>query len=187
MASFIDIIAGKIAVALEYITDEQLEKAMKALEQEPSEKLVGILLEAGLIDNDQLQIITARAKEEMERYDARFARFVVSMELLAEEAVEKAKQLQQTQYPETSLRNLLVETGILTPEQAQKVMDSLKEARTLVCPKCQKQYTQTSYQPGKSYKCPDCDIDLKRPRRMGSWCSSQKKSPKRRPLQKKSY
>lgn len=164
MASFRDIISGKIAVALGYITNEQLEQIMKELEAAGAAGNLGtILLQKNLIDDEKLRTIQAKAREEQDRHDTRFARVALSLAILSKENLDQAKQLQESKYPEKPLRTVLLENGILTAEQAQSVTEALKGAQTLLCPKCQKQYTQTSYQQGKSYKCPECNVDLRSP------------------------
>lgn len=97
-------------------------------------------------------------EQSLELQNVKFSKTALNMGLLEQKDLEQALQRQKDN--KTSLRQILLESGLLTNGQAASIEESMKSTKVLYCSFCQKRYVVVGYSKAKSSKCQECKVDL---------------------------
>ena len=167
MSSDKEILFGKIAVLLGYVTDEQIDWAVQIQEEEHGRPLGAILLSESVISDEQLAHILQVQTKNMQKppsyssqkkVDILFGKLAVKHKYTSQGVVNWALR-QQALFEKSGiflkLGELLIHKGYLTPAQVQEIL-SLQGKKILVCTNCLTQYNVAKYKPGSYVKCTSC-------------------------------
>jgi len=95
--------------------------------------------------------------------DNLFGRLVINLGFASETHVDDCMlKLFSTKSNRSSLAELLVEKGYVTPEAIKKIY-AYKDARVLTCPQCGVQYNSILFRPGAKFFCHNCNTELEVP------------------------
>lgn len=167
MPSNADILLGKIAVKLNFLTEDKLAAAVKLQEKTPARSLGSILVEQKLLSQDQLTKCLEIQKQKMQTptpasdkktQAALFGKLVVARKLATPEQVNECLRLQEADTAKGGTKTLgevMVEKGYLKPEQVRQVLSS-QQKKTMACPKCKLSFTVVTTSATANVKCPKC-------------------------------
>lgn len=167
MPSNAEILLGKIAVKLKFLSEEQLAVAVKAQEAAPAKALGSIFLEKKLLTQDQLNKCLEIQKQRMQMASPGsnkkteailFGKLVVQRKLATPEQVNDCLRIQAAESEKgggKTLGEIMVEKGILKPEQVRTVL-STQQKKTMLCPTCKLSFTVVTTSGSTNVRCPKC-------------------------------
>lgn len=172
MPSNADLLLGKIAVKLRYLTEEQLREAIRIQSaQSPPRPLGEILVEQKFLTPEQLRTALEIQRRKLEAVDPRlrekknavlFGKIAVKMGLATEAQVNECLRIQETEGAQgRSLGEIMVEKGYLTREQLHKIL-AAQQKILMRCPKCSLTFNVLSTRGGAGAKCPRCKGPLEK-------------------------
>lgn len=168
-----EILLGKLAIQHAYITEAQLEEALRDQGfYSPGTPVGNILLDKGFIDEVQLERLLAsqtqnlgrrdRYLKDLPRKDALFGRIALRLGLIDEAQVNWCLREQGKKPEQGGGRRLgayLVECGFLTHGDVQRILE--EQARGLCeCPDCDRRYNIIGFDPSREYRCKECKTVL---------------------------
>ena len=101
--------------------------------------------------------------------DIIFARLAIRKGLVKQDEILKSFEIQKSleeQHQPKRIGNILVKEGLLTADQAQKLLDEVLND-FIICDKCLKAHQIKNYQPGTRVKCKKCSYLLTIPTKPG--------------------
>jgi hypothetical protein len=169
-------IFGRIALANQYLRQDQLDECLRIQRQEnPPRKIGEILREKGYLSEEQLKTIveirrkkarkTPRNSAEEKESDRSFGKLALSSCVVSIDDLEDAI-LEQQRLDGLNLHFRLGE--ILVSRARVSVTDVLEilrrqEKRILACPLCDTHYNVLHFQTGRMYRCLRCRGELREP------------------------
>ncbi len=173
-----DILFGRLAISMGFLTREQLDEAVKyQKERAPNCPLGLVLVDKGFIQAEDLQELISAQKEAFQLVDptrmqkiedAIFGQIAVKENLLQQDAVHQALRDQAIEVDTGGKRRIgeiLVELGLLSAEQVEWVL-AVQRRRFVVCSGCGAQFNIEKLEPGKKFKCGKCKATLEAPMEM---------------------
>ncbi len=158
---------GKIAEELGYVTEAQLEECLEQQRTHPDVALGQLMLERKHVSPEQLEDILSIQKERFHERDPHtyekledilFGRLLVREGLVTERQVREALRDQAaTTKPEEFkyLGELLVERGLMKPEDVARVL-KLQQRSIVYCEECLVQYNVAQFEENSDWKCKKC-------------------------------
>ena len=180
MASMKDALLGRIAVEKGMITDAQLEQALR--EQDRSPKTLGeILVAKGLLDDAKLsaclqeqdrRIQALDLFKQMQKVEYLFGQLLVKNNLATQLQINKCLEIQQKMaergmQPVPRLGELLLDHGFVDRRTVTEML-KLQDKDVLFCTACARQYNVVGAEPGRDYKCKQCNGPLVRQAKLDS-------------------
>ncbi|MHC4777904.1 MAG: protein kinase domain-containing protein [Planctomycetota bacterium] len=159
-----DLLFGRVAVELGYLTQETLEASLEGVNREPRTRRLGVLLvEKSLLSAGQFREITAAVSARMgasgEAWDELFARLCIKRKFALAYQVRRALSQRRSIVREggepPTVEELLVSERVITPEQARQVNED--RGNFLLCPACRTLLDVHSEAPGTEIGCRRCD------------------------------
>ena len=174
MPSKRDALLGRIAVEKGFLTGAQLEEGLKEQERSPR-SLEEILVARGWVKSGDLPALReeherrSRALEtfrQMQKVEYLFGQLLVKNNYATQLQINKCLELQQKMadkgvYPLPRLGELLVEHGFVDARTVADVL-RMQDKDVLFCTRCARQYNVVGAEPGRTYKCWECDGPLER-------------------------
>lgn len=167
MPSNAEILLGRIAVKLKFLSEEQLAGAVKLQETAPAKALGSILLERKLLTQDQLNKCLEIQKQRMQMASPGsnkkteailFGKLVIQRKLATTEQVNECLRAQVADSEKgggKTLGEIMVEKGFLKPEQVRQVL-STQQKKTMLCATCKLSFTVVTTSAAVNVKCPKC-------------------------------
>ena len=174
-----ELLLGKIAVELGFLSKEQLDRAVSIQEEEvPPPPLGGLLVDKGFLKPEDLAQILAvqktRFQAKADYADARlenilFGRLVVHLGLVSQEQVNECLRIQAKVEDEVDVRlgEILVKKGYISRDAVRKLL-SIQNKKILFCRKCSDQVNVVGFQQDQQYDCPHCGGPLEAPKTIDS-------------------
>lgn len=166
---------GRIAMELGFINAQQLVECLRMQEESDHQKRLGeIMLEKGYISVEQLSEILQVQQQslagdmrhaEEHLFDTVMGRLAIKKGYATEEQVNKALRIQATREERgifCRLGEILVEKGFMTVQQVIEIL-KMQQKELMVCPECDRRFNVHCYNPGKSYFCKYCKVELQLP------------------------
>ncbi len=164
-----DVLFGKIALELGYVTQDQVKTCVRIQEKLPDDKPIGaILLERNYITQDQLEHVIEQQRERMKekgrmtrrlREEQLYGELVRDFDYATEKQVNECLRIQSTLQEQEEkvvpLGKILLEKGYLTEEEHRAVLD-FQENNVLDCPVCSTTYNVVMYNAGAEIPCYEC-------------------------------
>ncbi len=179
MSSDSDVLFGKIAMQLGLLTREQIDAAVALQELEDKPRPLGeILVDKRYITQGELQKILEQQKfnlskvdgvTQQKKEDILFGKVAIREGLATADEVNECLREQAKMESDGSVRRLgelMVERGILSTTQVQKILERQKR-RIMVCKGCKARYNVPTIDEGKGVKCPRCGGEVVLPTEMG--------------------
>jgi len=170
-----DTLFGKIALEQGFLSEAQLRECLElqAYMDPPVPPLGVLLMRMGYIDDAKLrQIIEVQRKRlhdfeqslRARREDNLFGKVVIRMGLAREEQVRACLEVQDSLPPGQIKRlgDILVQKGVLTPEEIQRVLD-FQAGLILYCPGCDREYNMVLFNAGAKIACYQCGARIRVP------------------------
>lgn len=180
MASDDNVLFGKIAMELGLLTKEQIDTAISLQELEEKQRPLGdILLDKRYLTQAELQKILEQQRANLakvdgptqqKKEDVLFGKVAIREGLATADEVNdclrsQAKAESAGTFPR--LGEMMVEKGILTPAQVQRILERQKR-RIMVCKGCKARYNVPTVDEGKPVRCPRCGGEVVLPVDAGS-------------------
>lgn len=175
-----DILFGQIAVAMDFLTEDDVQRVADAQEKYKINEPIGeLLVKEGLLSTKQLKELLEVQIDKLKEVDPGshekkedfiFGKLILRNDLATEKDVnealrEQAKRAYQGQFQR--LGSILVEMGVISNVDVQKIL-SLQRKTILVCRSCLTQYNIANYKPGKKVRCSKCKNVLTIPEHVNS-------------------
>jgi len=163
-----EILFGRIALMLDYISAAQLTECVMAQEQtSPRKKLGEIMLETGYLTGEQveevlrvqevnLQSPTGHPERRLE--DTIMGRLIVKNNFATGEQVNEALRTQALREQEGGfyrLGEIMVEKGYMNVRQVLEVL-KVQGRQIMICPGCGARFNVDRFQTGRKYRCKKC-------------------------------
>lgn len=174
-----EILFGKIAIERGFATRQQVIEAASLQDDLPDSKLGSILVELGYLNEENVAVILELQKKALDkpvetsgraRLDGLFGIILLEKGWLEEKDLNAAlrrKALLETRGENPRLGEVLVERGLLTPEQVQEVLVEQGKA-IMVCPACREQFNVSSLLDDDELRCKRCATMLVFPEKLES-------------------
>jgi hypothetical protein len=169
-----DLVLGDIAVKSRLVTQEQLDKCLRAQKESSSWKSLGtFLLEKNYITPHQLQFLIEIQKRNLElkanqsrriKQDNLLGRLLIRFGYVTEKEIEESlgAQLMINDTHFLRLGEIMIKKGFITEEKLKKVIE-FQAQRQVFCPKCQQKYNLILFNDGTQIPCYSCNTMLKVP------------------------
>ncbi len=172
MAPRNDLLIGQIALEKGLITQAQLQEAVQEQSRSPQPRPIGSILLgkkflddrqlASVIDEQQRRMSQPADYTEARKEDVLFGKLLIKNGRATEAQVNDALRRQQKLTEQGIVRRLgeiLVESGVLSPEAIQETLRSQGKS-VLSCPACAACFNVVQYDSRKAYQCPKCAMKL---------------------------
>jgi hypothetical protein len=170
-----DTLFGKIALEEGFLSEAQLRECLElqAYMDPPVPPLGVLLMRMGYLDDIKLRQIIEVQRGRLRdfeqslrarREDNLFGKVVIRMGLAREDQVRACLELQDSM-PERRIKrlgDLLVQKGVLTSEDIQKVLD-FQAGLILYCPGCDREYNMVLFNAGSKISCYQCGARIRVP------------------------
>ncbi len=175
MAEEDEILLGKLALKLSFLSASQLEDALRDQDfYTPGTPLGEILVDKGYLSKDQLERLLETQKKNLakrDRYlnnstrkDTLFGKIAIRLGYVDEHQMNWCLR-EQGKPPEQGggrrLGAYLVENEFMTHAQVQKILEE-QQRGLCECPDCDKRYNIIGYSVDTVYKCKYCNVPLYR-------------------------
>ena len=163
-----EILFGKIALSLEYITSEQLTRCILIRVKSSRQKSLGtIMLDERYITKEQLDEILRIQRENLDattRHPAEklediiIGRLAVKYGYATENNITDALRLQRVRESKGNFHRLgeiLVEKGCASVKDVLTLI-SMRNKRILICSTCGAKFNAAKFEPGRRYRCKRC-------------------------------
>jgi hypothetical protein len=163
-----EILFGKIALSLEYVTSEQLTKCILIREKSNRRKSLGtIMLDEGYITKEQMDEILHIQRENLDtatRHPAEklediiIARLAMKYGYATENNITDALRLQRVRESKGNfyrLGEILVEKGYASVKDVLALL-SMRKKHLLICSTCGAKFNAAKFEPGRRYRCKRC-------------------------------
>ena len=170
-----DTLFGKIALEQGFLTEAQLRECLElqAYMDPPIPPLGVLLMRMGYIDDGKLRQIIEVQRNRLRdfeqslrarREDNLFGKVVIRMGLAREDQVRACLEFQDGLPPGQIKRlgDILVQKGVLTAEDIQKVLD-FQAGLILYCPGCDREYNMVLFNAGAKIACYQCGARIRVP------------------------
>jgi hypothetical protein len=170
-----DTLFGKIALEEGLLTEAQLRECLElqAYMDPPVPPLGVLLMRMGYIDDAKLHQIIDIQRQRLrdwevsiraKREDNLFGKVVIRMGLAREDQVRACLDVQDSLPPGDFRRlgDILVQKGVLTVEDIQRVLD-FQAGLVLYCPGCDREYNMVLFNPGAKIICYQCGARIRVP------------------------
>lgn len=169
-----EILYGKIAIKKGFITRKELKEVLRRQQEEENPPPIGeILLDAGMLTQDQHEIVLRLQEQNLENFDPLtkeknkenlFGQLAVERGYLDEETLQeviKKKDLLAKKGQRIRLGELLVREGLMTSDQVHELLED-QDKRLMSCQNCDRQYN-VALPPRTEQRlsCPECGGDLR--------------------------
>lgn len=165
-----DLLIGKIAARLDFVTTGQVEECLRVQEGAEHPKPLGqILIEKGYLTSPQLDQVLSVQRENLEFVDPKtlrrkesflFGRIVIRDGFCTEAEVNECLRAQASPGNEIkSLGEIMAERGYLTANQVRLVL-AKQQKKIMGCASCRMSFTVITLRQGKEIPCPRCRTPL---------------------------
>lgn len=175
MAEDDEILLGKLALKLSFVSASQLEDALRDQDfYTPGTPLGEILIDKGFISRDQLDRLLETQKKNLakrDRYikdssrkDTLFGKIAIRLGFVDEHQLNWCLREQGKPPSQGGGRRLgayLVENEFMSHEQVQRILEE-QQRGLCECPDCDRRYNIIGFTPDVVYKCKFCNVPLYR-------------------------
>lgn len=168
MQSEEEIFFRTIAQEGKLLTMGQVEECLEIQKQHPN-KLWGILLDKGYINNSNMAAIMGRAPSnwqkvapKKEKIEKKFGELCIERGFATPDQIQECLDIQarfEKEGKHMRIGQILIEKKYVAIRQAQSIIE-LQGKKILRCANCDTKYNIKRYQPNKKYVCPKCSSEL---------------------------